>query len=102
MSKIPFDCGRLVISKQGRDAGRMFLIMEVINDDYVLIADGDLRKVIRPKRKKVKHLIPKPIMAQMTVNGLPLTDSDVRKAINAVTQNNDQQDCKEGCALVKR
>lgn len=48
--------GKMVYSKSGRDEGRYFLIVGIINEDYVYISDGDLRPVERPKKKKVKHL----------------------------------------------
>ncbi|MDO4772386.1 MAG: hypothetical protein Q4A72_02325 [Bacillota bacterium] len=48
--------GTFVISKAGRDKLRPFIILKVINSDFVLIADGDLRKVDKPKLKKLKHL----------------------------------------------
>ena len=98
MSKPPFERGRLVISTKGRDANRPFIILEVLDADYVLMADGDLRKLSRPKRKKVKHLIPKPSLMPLAVQTL---DSDIRKAINAFMNENDQLISKEGCALVK-
>lgn len=98
MSKPPFERGRLVISKQGRDAKRPFIILEVADADYVLIADGDLRKISRPKRKKVKHLIPKPNLMELTALTL---DSDIRKAITAFMNENNPLNSKEGCAIVK-
>jgi ribosomal protein L14E/L6E/L27E len=45
-----------VKSKAGRDKDRVFIIIEIIDELYVLIADGDLRKVEKPKKKKIKHL----------------------------------------------
>ncbi|WP_085829592.1 KOW domain-containing RNA-binding protein [Clostridium massiliodielmoense] len=48
--------GKIVYSKAGRDQGRMFIIFNVIDDDYVSIVDGDLRTVEKPKKKKIKHL----------------------------------------------
>ena len=48
--------GDLVVSKSGRDKGRMLVVTKVIDENYVLIADGDLRKIEKPKVKKVKHL----------------------------------------------
>lgn len=36
--------------------GRKFIIVDTIDENYVLIADGDLRKVEKPKKKKIKHL----------------------------------------------
>ena len=48
--------GQVVISKSGRDKGRFFIIKDILDDDYVLITDGDLRKLDKPKKKKLKHL----------------------------------------------
>lgn len=48
--------GDLVISKSGRDKGRMLVVTKVENENYVFIADGDLRKTEKPKVKKIKHL----------------------------------------------
>ncbi|MDI9496139.1 MAG: KOW domain-containing RNA-binding protein [Bacillota bacterium] len=49
--------GQLVKSKAGRDKGRVFLICRVLDDQFVLVCDGDLRKLNNPKKKKVKHLM---------------------------------------------
>jgi large subunit ribosomal protein L14e len=48
--------GRLVLSKAGRDRGKPFVILKVINDRFVILADGDLRKVDNAKLKNIKHL----------------------------------------------
>lgn len=48
--------GQFVRSKAGRDKSRVFIIVDVIDDQYVMVADGDLRRIGNPKRKKVKHL----------------------------------------------
>lgn len=48
--------GRLVYSKSGRDRGRAFIVVKVVNDRYVIVADGDLRKIENPKMKNSKHL----------------------------------------------
>jgi hypothetical protein len=49
--------GRIVISKVGRDKGKSFIIVGLINSDYVIISDGKLRTFERAKKKKNKHLI---------------------------------------------
>lgn len=49
--------GQIVTSKAGRDKDRLFVIIDIIDDKYVLIADGDLRKIEKPKKKKVRHLL---------------------------------------------
>ncbi len=34
----------------------MFVVIEVVNNRYVTLADGDLRKIENPKIKNTKHL----------------------------------------------
>jgi len=48
--------GRLVYSLNGRDKGRPFVIIRVVNERYVIVSDGDTRKIENPKMKNVKHL----------------------------------------------
>lgn len=48
--------GKVVYSKTGRDQGRMFIIVGVINDRFVTVADGSLRKIENPKVKNIKHV----------------------------------------------
>lgn len=48
--------GQVVYSKAGRDSGRIFVITKLLDENYVYIADGDLRRFENPKRKKIKHL----------------------------------------------
>lgn len=48
--------GRVAVSKAGRDKNRCFLICEIVDDEFVLVVDGALRKLSRPKKKKLKHL----------------------------------------------
>lgn len=49
--------GQVVKSRAGRDKGNIFLVVDVVDDEYVLISDGDIRKLDNPKKKKIKHLI---------------------------------------------
>jgi ribosomal protein L14E/L6E/L27E len=48
--------GQFVKSKAGRDKDRIFIIIEIVDEVYVRIVDGDLRRTESPKRKKIKHL----------------------------------------------
>ena len=43
-----FNEGNVVFSKKGRDKGHMFVVLLCVDDDFVLIADGDRRKVDNP------------------------------------------------------
>lgn len=49
--------GKLAYSKAGRDKGRFFIIVGIINSEYVYISDGDMRKIEKPKKKKIKHIV---------------------------------------------
>lgn len=47
--------GSLVISKSGRDKLKHFIVTRIEND-YVFLLDGNIRKVEKPKKKKMKHI----------------------------------------------
>lgn len=48
--------GQVVKALSGREQGRLFFIVELVDHEYVLISDGKTRKLGKPKLKKVKHL----------------------------------------------
>lgn len=72
--------GQFVISKMGRDKGRLFVIVGLEENGYACIADGDTHKVSEPKRKNVKHLI---VTRQV--------DEDIRTALEAGNSVTDEQ-----------
>ena len=55
MNSFPMEVGRVVLSRAGRDQGHLFVIVDVIDENYVAIANGCQRKVDNPKKKKIKH-----------------------------------------------
>ena len=48
--------GRIAVSKAGRDKGVRYAVTGTNDDGTVLVCDGKVHKVLRPKRKKPKHL----------------------------------------------
>ena len=58
MNRWPVEPGCFVLSKAGRDQGRLFLVVGEVDDDFVMVANGALRKMDRPKKKRRKHLKP--------------------------------------------
>ncbi|MGI6213553.1 MAG: RNA-binding protein [Christensenellales bacterium] len=52
----PFTLGSVVYSRAGRDKGRFFLVVEVVDENFVRIADGKTRMIAKAKLKKIKHL----------------------------------------------
>ncbi len=53
-----FEPGQTVISRAGRDRGKVYVVYRVLDDRYVLVVNGLNRRVERPKKKNVKHLQP--------------------------------------------
>lgn len=83
MNKAPILLGSVVISKAGRDEGRTFLVVESLDDEYVLISDGDTHKMEKPKKKKRRHLkLAKEPIAEIVsrlTDGQPVFDHEVRR-----------------------
>ena len=84
--------GSLVISKNGRDKDKYFLVVKV-EDDYVYLCDGDMRKVDNPKKKKQKHIQATKYFSEDMANkiheNVKLTNRDIKDSINEIV-------CKEG------
>ena len=56
MKTYPIEIGSVVRSMAGRDQGRLFIVIQEIDDDFVLIANGRLRGMVRLKKKRRRHL----------------------------------------------
>ena len=81
----PIVVGSVVFSRAGRDKGNFFLVTEIVDDTFVKICDGDIRKLDRPKLKKMKHVkntgdIIENI-AEKLVNGTKVYDAEVFSAL---------------------
>ena len=76
--------GSVVRSKAGRDKGDFFIVL-AMEDNYVYMANGELRKVDQPKKKKLKHLQGTEQVSEFIINklsqGNKVTNSEVRKAL---------------------
>jgi hypothetical protein len=75
----------LALAAAGHDRGTLYLVLGE-EGDRVLLADGKLRKLSRPKRKNRKHVIFLPDGLTEAVCGKlsrPLTDAALRRALAA-------------------
>ena len=50
-----YEIGMLAKSKAGHDKGQTYVIFDV-DESYVYLIDGELRKIANPKKKKKKHV----------------------------------------------
>jgi len=83
--------GRYAWSKSGRDKDRLFIIIGIYDDQHVLIADGEYRRVENPKKKKLKHLnitnrTAEDIRTLVTMKK-KLLNADLQKAISNYLNN---------------
>ncbi len=82
--KPPILPGYAVFSKKGRDKGRYFVVLYDLDADFVMICDGDTRKLGHLKKKRRKHLAACPCEFPELLEKFragQLKDSDVRKAL---------------------
>jgi len=75
--------GQVVKSKAGRDKGRYFVIIGIEGDQYLFLADGDLRKMDNAKKKKTKHVAKLNIVLEQVADkleqGKRVTNVELRK-----------------------
>ena len=58
MIAFPIEVGSVVISKAGRDRGRLFVVVSEIDAEFGNVANGKLRGMEHRKKKRRKHLKP--------------------------------------------
>ena len=83
--------GMFAVSKAGHDKGRMYLVIRD-EGDTVYLADGKIKTLENPKRKKKKHLqiIKKDIdqvLMQKLINEQKLYNEEIKHAIKIRANN---------------
>ncbi len=85
---IELEVGRVVLSTAGRDKGNFFIVLEIVDDKYVKIVDGNIRKLSNPKLKKIKHLKATEIMlekiATKIIEQKQIFDAEIKGALRAL------------------
>jgi ribosomal protein L14E/L6E/L27E len=83
--------GQVVKSRAGRDKGNIFLVLEIVDEDHVLIVDGDLRKLDNPKKKKIKHLtVYNTVLPELKYkldNDMKVNNAYIRKLLEPFNKN---------------
>ena len=79
--------GDIVVSTMGRDKNSYFIVVE-IEENYVYLVDGSIRKIDRPKKKKIKHIeltsFHEENIASKVINKHKITNQDIKKALRAI------------------
>lgn len=86
--------GTVATSLAGRDKGRSFIIVDVFDENYVFLADGCLRKLEKPKKKKLKHLkLHNAVVESVRVKLMEkkqVFDAEIRKCLLSAGFNHDR------------
>ena len=48
---------QIVLSTAGRDIGNIYIVKEIVDENYVNLIDGKAKTIAKPKLKKQKHLV---------------------------------------------
>lgn len=93
--------GQLVISRAGRDRGRLYLIARVVDGRYVELIDGRVRRQGNFKRKNICHLtvlskVARDIESKLLA-GQEVSDEEVREALRNLGNDsgNDMSDIND-------
>ena len=85
----------IVKSTAGRDKGELFFVLAT-EGDFLLLADGKLRPVECPKRKRRKHVVLRRAdggeLSRRIRSNESITNSELRKAIAAVRGGDQDQE----------
>ena len=77
--------GEVVYSKAGRDKDKPFVVLEVIDGQFVMLADGRMRRVDKPKKKKMKHLLKSgytsSYIQEKLAEGVKVTNPDLKRVL---------------------
>ena len=81
-------------STAGRECGRFCSVVGEIDEKYILLADGDLRRIESPKKKKLKHVKVYDAQAEQVsgqlCEGRGILNAELRKTISLLASQLDE------------
>ncbi|SEP09138.1 KOW motif-containing protein [Paenibacillus sp. OV219] len=84
------EIGRLVKVLRGKDAGTYAVIIQIVDERFVLVADGDKRRFDQSKKKNVLHLLMQPVVSSEVADSMRetgrVTNAKLRYAIQKALQ----------------
>jgi len=90
MEDITLKLGDIVYSKAGRDSSRYYIVMK-IDAPYIWTCDGDLHKVDKFKKKKIKHIkymgFQSEYMKNKLMNAEKISNSEIRRELAEFIEN---------------
>ena len=84
------EIGRIVKVLRGKDEGTYAVIIGIVDERFVLVADGDKRRFDQPKKKNVLHLLMQSVVSHEVQDSMRetgrVTNAKLRYAIQKVLQ----------------
>ncbi len=88
--KTDFVLGDVVLSRKGRDKDNYFVVVKILSDDFVEIADGELHMLKKSKKKNKKHLKfankNLEVIASKLEQNKKVFDSELKSALRAISE----------------
>lgn len=92
--------GQFVKVIRGRDSNKHAIIIRILDERYVLIADGDKRKFDQPKKKNLLHLQlynrTSPEVVDSFRESGRVTNGKLRFALNSFLESNPDEATEKG------
>lgn len=80
----PIRSSDIVLSLAGHDNGKLYMVLAV-EGEFALLADGKIRKTLKPKRKKLRHIAFESRagspLADILGSGGVISDSEIRRML---------------------
>ncbi|HDI32121.1 MAG TPA: 50S ribosomal protein L14e [Thermofilum sp.] len=73
-----FDIGRVCVKLRGREAGKKCVVVDIINENYVLVTGPKSLTGVKRRRANIKHLEPTPHRINISKGA---SDEEVLKAV---------------------
>lgn len=84
------EIGRIVKVTSGKDEGGYAVIVGIVDERFVLVADGAKRRFDGPKKKNVMHLLMQPVVSVEVADSMRetgrVTNAKLRYAIQKYAQ----------------
>lgn len=81
---VAIDYGRVVIGMAGKEKGFFYVALGTDKEGRIYIADGDRRKLEKPKAKNLKHLQ----MTSMQIDMTAATNKKLRQQLRSISTQN--------------
>jgi len=75
-----YDVGRICVKTAGREAGRKCVVVDIIDDNFVLVTGPKPLTGVKRRRANIKHLEPTPYKIDIPRGA---SDEEVLKALEA-------------------